>query len=179
MGYEIALVLGLPLDVFIVRKLGVPGRSELAFGAISSGGVRVLNAELIRRLRIADHVVDRITAEQRLVLARREASYRGDRPPPTVAGRDVILVDDGLATGASMRAALLALRRRSPASVVVAIPIAAPDACADLRVEADEVVCALTPEPFGAVGRWYEDFTPTTDDQVRDLLARAPSDTPA
>ncbi|MGQ0744056.1 MAG: phosphoribosyltransferase [Acidimicrobiales bacterium] len=173
-GYQVAEFLGLPLDVFLVRKLGVPGRSELAFGAISSGGVRVLNPELIKRLRLADHVVERITTEQRMVLRRQESAYRGDRPAPAVSGRHVILVDDGLATGASMRAALVALRRRHPASIVVAVPIADPRVCAELE-GADEVVWACAPENFGAVSRWYQDFSATTDEEVKDLLARAPA----
>ncbi len=177
-AYEVATFLGLPLDVFLVRKLGLPGRSELAIGAISSGGVRVLNKALIRRLHVADHLVERVTAEQRLVLCRREASYRNGRPACTVTGRSVILVDDGLATGATMGAAIAALRRRSPASVVVATPIAPPSVCAQLETQVDEVVCAHTPEEFGTLGRWYQDFSPTTDDQVREILARSPNDGP-
>src|SRR6266545_3254991 len=167
------LARGVPLDVFLVRKLGVPGHEELAMGAIASGGVRVINDELVRALRIPDEVIDAVTAQEQQELARRERLYRGDHPPPDVRGRTVILVDDGLATGATMYAAVEVLRQQQPARIVVAVPIAAPETCAELSGEVDDIVCAVTPQPFYAVGLWYEDFSPTTDDEVRDLLAQA------
>jgi predicted phosphoribosyltransferase len=171
-GFEVARELGAPLDVFLVRKLGVPGYEELAMGAVATGGVRVLNDEILRGLGISDHEIDAAAARELQELARRERLYRGDRPPPDIAGRTVILVDDGLATGATMRAAIAAVRQRQPARIVVAVPTASPDTCEALKAEADDVVCAMTPEPFLAVGHWYEDFTQTTDDEVRELLAR-------
>ena len=171
-GFEVARALGAPLDVFLVRKLGVPGYEELAMGAVATGGVRVLNDEIVRGLGISDHEIDAAAARELQELARRERLYRGDRPPPDIAGRTVILVDDGLATGATMRAAIAAVRQRQPARIVVAVPTASPDTCEALKAEADDVVCAMTPEPFLAVGHWYEDFTQTTDDEVRELLAR-------
>jgi predicted phosphoribosyltransferase len=170
---EVARALDAPLDVFLVRKLGVPGHEELAMGAIASGGVRVLNDELVRALRIPYHVIAAVAAREQQELARRERLYRGDRPPPEVRGRTVILVDDGLATGATMYAAVKALRQQLPARIVVAVPIAAPEACAELSEEVDEIVCAVTPEAFYAVGLWYADFSQTTDEEVRDLLAQA------
>ncbi len=171
-GFEAARALGAPLDVFLVRKLGVPGYEELAMGAVATGGVRVLNDEIVRGLGISEHEIDAAVARELQELARRERLYRGDRTPPDLAGRTVILADDGLATGATMRAAVAALRQRQPARIVVAVPTASPDTCAALKAEADDVVCAMTPEPFLAVGHWYEDFTQTTDDEVRELLAR-------
>jgi predicted phosphoribosyltransferase len=172
-AYEVAKALHAPLDVFLVRKLGVPGHEELAMGAIASGGVRVLNNEVVRGLRIPPSWVDEVTEYESAELARRERAYRGDRPPLDVAGKVAILVDDGLATGASMRAAVEALRRLGPSKIVVAVPAADPDVCDSLRRAVDEVVCAITPKPFNAVGAWYEDFSPTTDQEVRDLLAKA------
>ncbi|MFL5802539.1 MAG: phosphoribosyltransferase [Roseiflexaceae bacterium] len=172
-AYEVARALGAPLDVFLVRKLGVPGHEELAMGAIATGGVRVLNKEVVRALGIPDYVIEAVTAKEQQELERRERLYRGGRPPPDVRGRTVILVDDGLATGATMYAAVQALRQQQPASIVVAVPIAAPETCAELSEEVDEIICAVTPEPFHAIGLWYEDFSPTTDEEVRDLLARA------
>jgi putative phosphoribosyl transferase len=172
-AYEVARALGAPLDVFLVRKLGVPGRKELAFGAIATGGVRLLNADVVRGLRIPPEVIDQIAAAERAELERREREYRGNRPAPDVRARTVILVDDGLATGASMRAAVAALRQGHPARIVVAVPIAAPSTCEEFQDEVDEVVCARTPEPFYAVGLWYDDFSQTTDEEVRDLLRRA------
>ena len=171
-GFEVARALGAPLDVFLVRKLGVPGYEELAMGAVATGGVRVLNDEIVRGLGISEHEIDAAAARELQELARRQRLYRGDRPLPDVAGRTVILVDDGLATGATMRAAIQALRQQQPARIVVAVPTASPDTCEALKAEADDVVCAMTPEPFLAVGHWYEDFTQTTDDEVRELLAR-------
>jgi predicted phosphoribosyltransferase len=171
-AYEVARSLGAPLDVFLVRKLGVPGQEEVAMGAIATGGVRVLNDRIVRGLRIPDRTIDAVAAKERGELARRERLYRGDRPPPGVRGRTVILVDDGLATGATMHAAIEALRAQQPARIVVAVPTAPREVCEALRAEVDDVVCAITPEPFHAVGLWYEDFSQTTDEEVRDLLAR-------
>ncbi len=170
---EVARALEAPLDVFLVRKLGVPLQRELAMGAIASGGVRVLNTAIVDALGIPREAIDAITREEETELARRERAYRGDRPAPDVRGKIVILVDDGLATGATMRAAVTALRRLGPARVVVAVPTASSEACADMADAADEVVCAETPEPFLAVGAWYEDFSETSDDDVRRILAEA------
>jgi putative phosphoribosyl transferase len=176
-AYEIARALGAPLDVFVVRKLGVPGRPELAMGAIASGGVRVLNHSLIEALGISPAVVETVAAQERREMERRERAYRQHRPPLDVRGRWAILVDDGLATGATMRAAAVALRELGPARTVVAVPAAAREACEELRRHVDEILCAETPEPFVAVGVWYEDFTQTTDDEVRALLEQAPAPT--
>jgi erythromycin esterase-like protein/predicted phosphoribosyltransferase len=156
-----------------VRKLGVPGYEELALGAVATGGVRVLNDQVVDRLRVPSYVIDAVAAREQQELTRRERLYRGGRPPPSVRGRTVILVDDGLATGATMHAAVKALRQQQPARIVVAVPTAAPETCDELKAEADEVICAITPDPFHAVGRWYEDFSQTTDEEVRDLLARS------
>ena len=172
-AYEVAKALGAPLDVFQVRKLGLPGHEELAMGAIATGGVRVRNPEVVEYLRIPDEVIDEVTARERRELERRERLYREGRPALSPRGRVVILVDDGLATGSTMRAAILALRQQQPASIVVAVPVAAKQTCEELRAVADEVVCAVTPDPFYAVGLWYEDFSQTTDEEVRELLARA------
>jgi len=171
-GYELARILGVPLDVYIVRKLGVPGHEELAMGAIASGGARVLNDDVVAAIGIAEDSIDRIAEREQQELERRERLYRGDRPPPGVAGQTVILVDDGLATGATMRAAVAGLRTLGPERIVVAVPVASARACADLGAEADEIVCAETPPDFHAVGQWYEDFDQTSDAEVRDLLAR-------
>jgi erythromycin esterase-like protein/predicted phosphoribosyltransferase len=173
-AYEVAPALGAPLDVFVVRKLGVPGYEELAMGAVATGGVRVLNDQIVQRLGIPQHIIDAVATREQQELARRERLYRGGRPPPDVRGRTVILVDDGLATGATMRAAVMALRQLRPAWIVVAVPTASPETCEELQAEADDVVCAITPEPFLAVGHWYEDFSQTTDEEVRDLLTRPP-----
>jgi len=170
---EVARALGAPLDVFLVRKLGVPFERELAMGAIATGGVRVLNTGIVDALSIPPQAIDAAAREAEADLARREREYRGDRPAPDVRGKVVILVDDGLATGATMRAAVAALRRLAPSRIVTAVPTAAPEACADMIEAADEVVCAETPEPFLAVGEWYDDFSETTDDDVRRLLADA------
>ncbi|WP_337175017.1 phosphoribosyltransferase [Paludisphaera sp.] len=172
-GYEVARRLKGPLDVFLVRKLGVPGHPELAFGAIATGGVRMLNRDVVDGLRISREVVDEVTAEEAEELARRESAYHGGRPPPEVRGKTAVLVDDGLATGASMRAAVAALRRLGPASIVVAVPVAAPSTVEEFGRLVDRVVCPLAPEPFRAVGLWYEDFSQTSDDEVRELLRRA------
>lgn len=169
-AYEIALALGAPLDVFSVRKLGVPGHEELAMGAIGTGGTRVLNPDVIATLHITNDTVVEVAQRERRELERREAAYRDGRPFPALDGKTVILVDDGIATGASMLAAIAALRERHPARVVVAVPVGPIESCNTLRAYADEVVCALTPEYFGGVGAWYEDFSQTTDDEVRALL---------
>lgn len=173
-GYEVAQALGAPLDVFIVRKLGVPGHEELAMGAIATGGVRVLNETVVQQLRIPATIIDAVARREGEELERREREYRDGRPAPDVRGHTVILVDDGLATGATMRAAARALRQMGPARVVMAVPVAAGESCEELRGEVDDVVCTLTPEPFFGVGMWYDDFAQTTDAEVRDLLARAP-----
>jgi predicted phosphoribosyltransferase len=172
-AFEVAQTLGAPLDLFLVRKLGLPGQEELAIGAIATGGVRVFNEEVVRALQIPDEVIDRVAHRERQELERRQRLYRGDRPAPDVQGRTVILVDDGLATGSTMRAAVAALRKQRPAWIVVAVPVGAPETCQQLQDEADEAVCARTPEPFRAVGLWYGDFSQTTDDEVRELLKRA------
>jgi erythromycin esterase-like protein/predicted phosphoribosyltransferase len=171
-GYEVARALSAPLDVFVVRKLGVPGYEELAMGAVATGGVRVLNDQLVERLGIPESLIDAVAARERQELARRERLYRGNRPPPDVRGRTVILVDDGLATGATMYAAIEALRQQDPARIVVAVPMASPETCEEMKTKADEVICAITPEPFHAVGRWYRDFSQTTDEEVGVLLAQ-------
>jgi predicted phosphoribosyltransferase len=172
-GYEVARELGAPLDTCLVRKLGVPGREELAMGAIASGGVRVVNREIVRELGLTDEDLDRAAAHEWEELRRREEAYRDGRPAPELRGKTVILVDDGLATGSTMRAAVAAVRRRDPARVVVAVPVGAADTCAEFRRVADEVVCVQTPDPFFAVGGWYRDFSQTTDEEVRELLARS------
>ena len=172
-GYEVARALGAPLDVFIVRKLGVPGHEELAMGALASGGVRVLNETVVEQLRIPGQVIDAVARREQAELERREREYRDGRPSPEVRGRTVILVDDGVATGATMRAAAEALRRLEPARIVVAVPVAAGETCDEFRDRVDDVVCTLTPEPFWGVGMWYRDFEQTTDEEVRALLAGA------
>ncbi len=171
-GYEVAEALGAPLDVFLVRKLGTPGHEELAMGAIASGGVRVLNDQVIRMLRPSDAVIERVEAAERRELERREREYRGGRAPLDVRGKTVILVDDGLATGSTMRAAVAAIRKLGPARVVVAVPVGAAETCEEFEGEADEAICAREPDPFYAVGAWYGDFSQTTDDEVKELLGR-------
>jgi putative phosphoribosyl transferase len=170
-GYEVATALGAPLDVITVRKLGHPEQPELAMGAIASGGVRVLNPDVT--LGVSQLAIERVTERERRELERRERAYRGDRPPEDPAGRVVVLVDDGLATGASMRAAIAALRQRGPARIIAAVPVAPPSAATQMRLLADRFVCLILSEIFLGVGEWYEDFSPTTDDEVRDLLAEA------
>ena len=172
-AFEVAQALRAPLDIVLVRKLGVPGYEELAMGAIASGDVLVLNRDLVHQLGIGADMIDAVAAREQAELHRREQAYRGDRAPMPIAGKTVIVVDDGLATGATMRAALLALRKRQPARLVVAVPVAARATCDDLRGDADELVCVSMPEPFGGVGRWYDDFEQTSDDDVRQLLAQA------
>lgn len=171
-AWHVAEALGAPLDVFIVRKLGLPGHEELAMGAIASGGVRVMNDDVLRYARVSRERIDEVVTREELELERREREYRGRRPPLDVRGRTVIVVDDGLATGSTMRAAVRALRKMEPLSIVVAVPVAARSTCEELRDEADQVVCLRTPEPFEAVGLWYADFSQTTDEEVHDLLAR-------
>ena len=172
-AYEVAQRLGVSLDAFVVRKLGVPGFEELAVGAIASGGVRVLNEDIMRSLPNADQLVESVTEKETVELERREQTYRDGRPAPELRDRVVILVDDGLATGATMRAAVAALRKRGVAKIVVAAPVGAPDTCRELEQEADETICAIAPEFFQAVGQYYEDFSQTSDEEVRELLARA------
>src|SRR5437763_13459377 len=172
-AYEVAQALRVPLDVFIVRKLGVPGFEELAVGAIASGGVRVLNEDVARALPNADEIIESVTAKETAELQRREQSYRDGRPAPELRGKTIILVDDGLATGATMRAAVAALRQRGAAKIVVAVPVGAADTCREFEHEVDETVCVLAPEWFQAVGQFYEDFSQTSDEEVRELLADA------
>ena len=172
-AFEVAQALYVPLDVFLVRKLGVPGYEELALGAVATGGVRVLNDEVIQALAISPEVIETVTAAEQQELARRERVYRGERPPLEVRGRILILVDDGLATGATMRAAVAALRQQQPARLIIAVPMAAAETCEVLRAEVDEIICAVTPQSFYAVGQGYDDFSQTTDAEVRDLLQRA------
>jgi putative phosphoribosyl transferase len=170
-AFEVAAALHAPLDVFIVRKLGVPGHEELAMGAIASGGVRVLNDEVANRVPRA--AIDVVTVREEKELARRETAYRGNKPPLDVSGKAVVVVDDGLATGSTMRAAVAALRKMNPQSILVAVPVAAPETCDDFRREGIDVVCLDTPTPFEAVGLWYGDFSQTTDDEVKELLGRS------
>jgi predicted phosphoribosyltransferase len=178
-GYEVARALHVPMDVFIVRKLGVPGHEELAMGAVATGGVRVLNDQVVAGLGIPPYVIDAVAKWEQQELERRERLYRGNRPPPDVRGKTVILVDDGLATGSTMLAAARALCQQGPSKLVVAVPVASRDTCELLKEEVDEVVCAATPEPFYAVGLWYQDFSQTSDEEVRELLARSAAETGA
>lgn len=175
-AFEIARALRAPLDVFLVRKLGVPGREELAMGAIATGGVRVLNRDVVAYLAIPQRIIDTVARQEQQELERRELLYRGERSAPELRGVTVILVDDGLATGSTMRAAIAALKKLEPGRIVVAVPVAPPSTVEELEKEVDEVVCLLTPEPFDGVGRWYQDFSQTTDQEVRILLDRAASD---
>jgi putative phosphoribosyl transferase len=172
-AYEVALLLQAPLDIFIVRKLGVPSEPELAMGAVASGGVRVLNQDVVRALEISEQTIERVADRELEEIERRERIYREGRPAPSLAGRIAILVDDGLATGSTMRAAARALKLQKPTKIVVAVPVAAPATCAEIGREVDEIVCLATPEPFYAVGQWYQDFAQTTDEEVQELLQRA------
>lgn len=173
-GHEVAQALGAPLDAFIVRKLGVPGHEELAMGAIASGGVRVLNRDVLSYVPLSDKAIDAVAEREQEELERRERSYRGSRPPLDVHGKTVIVVDDGLATGSTMRAAVMALRKMEPRSIIVAVPVAAVQTCEDFRREGIDIVCLRTPEPFQAVGLWYDDFSQTSDAEVHHLLAAVP-----
>lgn len=172
-GLEVARALSAPLDTFVVRKLGVPGHEELAMGAIASGGVRVVNDDVVRELGIGEEAIARVANQELAELSRREHSYRGERGSPQLENKTVVIVDDGLATGSTMRAAVAALRSHEPARIVIAVPVGAPTVCEELGKEADEIVCLLQPEPMSAISIWYERFDQTTDDEVRELLAEA------
>ena len=172
-GFEIAQALHAPLDVIVVRKLGVPGQEELAMGAIATGGIRILNKDVVQFLNIPDEVIDEITVQELQELERREHSYRGERPAYVISGRTVILVDDGIATGATMHAAVAAIKQRQPTRIIIAVPTAAPSTCYEFAAEVDEVVCVIRPEPFIAVGYWYRQFSQTSDEEVRSLLEQA------
>ncbi len=172
-AFEVASELKAPLDVFVLRKLGVPGHEELAFGAIASGGVRILDSEIVEALRLSDFEIAMVTAREKEELERRERAYRGWQPPLDVKGEAVILVDDGIATGSSMRAGISALRQMKPARLVIAIPVAPLSTCNRLRAEVDELVCVYTPDSFYAIGQFYDDFSQVTDEEVSDLLQRA------
>ena len=172
-AFEVAQALDVPLDVFVVRKLGLPTNEELAMGALASGNVRVLNEEVVNSFGITENIIEAVADRERIELDRRERLYRGDAPFPAVSDKTIVFVDDGLATGSTMRAAVAALRRRHPHRIIVAVPVAPPSTCEILRSEADEVVAVATPEPFYAVGQWYKVFDQTTDWQVRDLYERS------
>lgn len=174
-GYEIARALSVPLDIFLVRKLGVPGQEELAMGAIASGGVRVLNEDVIQYAGISGETIEEVTRRETGILEKRDRLYRGAQPKPEIAGRKVILVDDGLATGSTMRAALMAVRQQNPSRIIVAAPVASQTTCESFEHLADDVacVCGMCAEPFYAVGLWYRDFSQTTDEEVRELLNQA------
>ena len=174
-AYEIASALDAPLDVFLVRKLGLPGHEEFGIGAIASGGTRVVDESVLRAYDVDPATLDRITAREERELERREKLYRDDRPPPPIRNRAVILVDDGLATGSTMRAAIAALRAQAPREIVVAVPVGAAETCAAMAKIADDVVCLSTPDPFIAVGLWYENFDQTEDEEVHELLERSAS----
>ena len=178
-GYEIAQALQVPFDVLIVRNLGVPGNEELALGASASGGIRVLHETVIQSLGLPPSVIDHVSREEERELLRREEMYRGERPPPSLEGRIIILVDDGLATESTMRAAIAAVRQRQPAEVDAAVPVAPPETCDELRQEADDVYCAVTPARFFRVGQWYEQFDQTSDEEVCELLTQASRDSEA
>ena len=172
-AFEVARKLGLPLDVFVVRKLGAPGREELAMGAIASGGIRVFNDDVVRMLNISGNAIESAAEREGEELERREKAYRDNLPPINVKDKSIIIVDDGLATGATMRAAVLALRKQGPLAIIVAVPAGSPDACEKVGEEADGIICAIAPEPFFAVGAWYDDFSQTTDEEIRQLLKMA------
>lgn len=172
-AYEVAKTLNVKMDVFIVRKLGVPGYEELAMGAIASDNIRVLNEDVVRSFRIPEEVIEKVAAKELRELERREKAYRGDRPKPEINNKIVILIDDGLATGATMRAAAAALKTKNPAKIVIAVPTAAADTCESFEGKVDEIICVATPEPFYGVGAWYADFSQTTDKEVCDLLEKA------
>jgi putative phosphoribosyl transferase len=174
-AYEVADALGAPLDVFTVRKLGAPGNEEYAIGAIATGGVVAIDRNAVQAVGVSDRALEALTARERRELARRERLYRGDRPPPSVRGKTVIVVDDGLATGATMQAAVAALRTQQPRRIIVAAPIGSTEACAALRQVADACLCSRVPQPLFGVGAWYDDFSQTSDDEVLDLLRRSSS----
>jgi putative phosphoribosyl transferase len=169
-AFELARELNLPLDVFVVRKLGVPWQPELAMGAVASGGIRFLNREVVQGLGVSEEEISETTTREEESVRQREALFRNGRPAPQIAGKTILLVDDGLATGSSMRAAVAALRQLGPARIVIVVPVGSAGTCRELEREADEVVCLVTPEPFWAVGQWYADFSPTSDEQVQELL---------
>lgn len=172
-AFEVARALNAPLDIFLVRKLGVPGHEELAMGAIASGGVRVLNEDVVNYLEVPNRIIDQVAEREQRELERRERAYRGGRSQPDLRDRTVILVDDGLATGASMRAAVAALRTRHPSRVIVAVPTAAPETCQAFEDLVEDIICAITPRPFLGVGAWYKEFSQTTDEEVWTLLEQA------
>src|SRR5688500_13823282 len=172
-AYEVACALGAPLDVFLVRKLGLPGHEEFAMGAIASGGIRLINEDVVREFGVTDAEIAAVSAAEEQELERRERQYRRDRPTPRIAGRTIILVDDGLATGSTLHAAVLALRQENPAHILIAVPVAAAVTCDEFRNLVDDIVCAETPSSFHAVGLWYEDFSQTTDEEVQELLNRS------
>jgi putative phosphoribosyl transferase len=172
-AFEVAKALNAPLDIFVVRKLGLPSNEELAMGALASGNIRVLNKEVVRSFGVGARIIEAVAEKEQAELERRERLYRGDSPPPEVGGKTILLVDDGIATGSTVRAAIAALRQREPARIVVGVPVAPASTCEALRADADEVVCAKTPEPFYAVGQWYKVFDQTTDEQVRELFERS------
>ncbi len=172
-GFEIAQALHVPLDVIVVRKLGVPGQEELAMGAIATGGIRILNKDVVQFLNIPDEVIDNVTAHELQELERREHRYRGERPAYDISGRTIILVDDGIATGATMHAAVAAIKQRQPTCIIIAVPTAAPSTCDEFAMEVDELVCVIRPEPFIAVGYWYRQFSQTSDEEVHHLLEQA------
>src|SRR5579883_656880 len=172
-GYEVAKALNAPLDVCLVRKLGVPGHKELAMGAIASGGVRVLNYDVVSWLNISSKTIDAVAARELKELQRRDRAYRGNRPQPVIRDRFVILVDDGIATGSTMRAAISVLTPQQPSRLMIAVPVAPPETCKALSAEVDDVICLLTPDVFYAIGLWYEDFSQTTDEEVRERLANS------
>jgi predicted phosphoribosyltransferase len=172
-GYEVALALHAPLDIFLVRKLGLPGREELAIGAIASGGIRILNNDIIRVLNVPEEVINIVARNELQELQRRERNYRGESAAPEIRDRKVILIDDGLATGASMRAAVAGVRAQHPARIIIAVPAASPEMCDAFQFEVDEMVCGMTPEPFYGLSRWYEEFSQTTDEEVRMFLNEA------
>lgn len=176
-AFEVARALAAPLDVFVVRKLGVPGHAELAMGAIAGGGIRVLNQDVVMWYGLSTATIDAVARAEQAELERREHAYRNGRSPVPLESRVVLIVDDGLATGSTMRAAVRAVRQSKPSRVVVAVPVGASETCRSLGIDADEVVCVATPEPFDAVGQWYDDFSQTTDEEVRELLAASTAKT--
>lgn len=178
-AYEVARGLNAPLDVWLVRKLGTPSQEELAMGAIACGGTRIVNTDLVRSLNVSEQAINQVAAKEQRELERRKTAYRGDRPPLELRDRTVILVDDGLATGASMQAAAMALRQHNPQQIIAAVPVAAPETCHNFQAKVDKMVCSETPHPFYAVGLWYEEFDQTTDQEVRDLLEQSTSQQPA